>query len=136
VIPTSNAPIIAARMQIGDVANRTGLSLRTIRHYEEVGLLPEAQRSPGGFRLYTEEAVARLRLIKQMKPLDFTLEQMREIIDVRQRLASPRLSHRTRAGLQTTLEEYQRLADDKLDELRRKVANAEAFATHLREPLS
>lgn len=40
-----------ARLQIGGVAERTGLSLRTIRHYEEVGLLPEAERSPGGFRL-------------------------------------------------------------------------------------
>jgi DNA-binding transcriptional MerR regulator len=123
-------------MQIGDVAERTGLSLRTIRHYEEVGLLPEAQRSPGGFRLYTEDAVARLQLVKQMKPLDFTLEQMREILDVRQRLASPRLSDKTRAGLQAKIEDYQRLADDKITELRRKVANAEAFAAHLRAPLS
>ena len=40
-------------LQIGDVADRTGLSLRTIRHYEEVGLLPEPRRSPGGFRLYS-----------------------------------------------------------------------------------
>ncbi len=123
-------------MQIGDVAERTGLSLRTIRHYEEVGLLPEARRSPGGFRLYTDDAVARLQLIKQMKPLDFTLEQMREILDVRHRLASPRLSEKTRAALQATLEDYQRLADDKLAELRRKIANAEAFAAHLREPLT
>lgn len=134
--PTSHAPSTATLMQIGDVAERTGLSLRTIRHYEEVGLLPEAQRSPGGFRLYTEDAVTRLLLIKQMKPLDFTLEQMREILDVRQRLASPRRSDKTRAGLQATLEDYQRLADDKLTELRRKVEHAEAFAAHLREPLS
>ena len=40
------------RMQIGDVAERTGLSLRTIRYYEEIGLLPAASRSAGGFRLY------------------------------------------------------------------------------------
>lgn len=134
--PTTSAPSTATLMQIGDVAERTGLSLRTIRHYEEVGLLPEAQRSPGGFRLYTEDAVARLLLLKQMKPLDFTLEQMREILEVRQRLANPRLSEKTRAGLEATLEAYQRLADDKLRELRRKVANAEAFAAHLREPLA
>ncbi len=42
-------------MQIGDVAERTGLSLCTIRHYEDVGLSLEAQRSAGGFRLYTED---------------------------------------------------------------------------------
>jgi DNA-binding transcriptional MerR regulator len=87
------------RMQIGDVAERTGLSLRTIRHYEEVGLLPEAQRSAGGFRLYTDDAVARLLLIKRMKPLDFSLDEMRDLIEVRDRLASPRLSAKTRASL-------------------------------------
>lgn len=135
-MPSAPATSGATLLHIGDVAERTGLSLRTIRHYEEVGLLPEAQRSPGGFRLYTDDTVARLELIKQMKPLDFTLEQMREIIEVRQRLANPRLSEKTRAGLQATLEDYQRLADDKLTELHRRVANAEAFAAHLREPLS
>ncbi|MEO6411510.1 MAG: MerR family transcriptional regulator, partial [Pedococcus sp.] len=67
-------------MKIGDVAERTGLSLRTIRHYEEVGLLREAERSAGGFRLYGEDAVARLLLVKRMKPLDFSLGEMRDLI--------------------------------------------------------
>ena len=67
------------RMQIRDVAERTGLSLRTIRHYEEVGLLPAASRSTGGFRLYSDEALERLLVIKQMKPRGFSLDQMREL---------------------------------------------------------
>src|SRR5689334_24291559 len=123
-------------MQIGDVAERTGLSLRTIRHYEEVGLVTVQQRSPGGFRLYGGDAVERLLLIKQMKPLDFTLEQMREMLEIRDRLASPRLSAKTRAGLLDKLSSYQILVEHNLIELRRKVANAEAFAAQLREPVA
>lgn len=57
--------------QIGEVAERTGLSLRTIRYYEEVGLITPSARSQGGFRLYTEEDIARLGVVKAMKPLDF-----------------------------------------------------------------
>jgi MerR family transcriptional regulator, copper efflux regulator len=119
-------------LQIGDVAELTGLSLRTIRHYEDVGLLPPAQRSPGGFRLYTHHGVERLLLVKQMKPLDFTLEEMADIIGIRERLASPRLSRTTRAGLLTRLEQYQQLADTKLAELTRKVDHATTFAAELR----
>lgn len=122
-------------MQIGDVAERTGLSLRTIRYYEEVGLLPDTQRSQGGFRLYTEDAVSRLLLVKQMKPLDFTLEEMREIIELRERLSSPRLSIRTRAGLTARLDHYQQLADAKLTDLEGRLRNARAFAETLGEPL-
>jgi DNA-binding transcriptional MerR regulator len=67
-------------MQIGEVAERTGLSLRTIRYYGEVGLAEPSARSQGGFRLYTEDDVARLLLIGQMKPLGLSLEQMRELL--------------------------------------------------------
>ena len=122
-------------MQIGDVAERTGLSLRTIRHYEEVDLLPDPQRSQGGFRLYTEDAVQRLLLVKQMKPLDFTLEEMREILELRERLANQRLSARTRAGLQGRLEHYQQLADAKLDELEQRLRSARKFTDELRDTL-
>ncbi len=123
-------------MQIGDVAEIVGLSLRTIRHYEEVGLLPEAKRSQGGFRLYTNDAVQRLLLIKQMKPLDFTLEEMRDMLEIRERLRNPRLSTRTRAGLVEQLAVYENLVNTKLAALRQDVSNAQAFAAQLREALS
>ncbi len=67
-------------MQIGEVAERTGLSLRTIRYYGEVGLAEPSARSQGGFRLYTEDDVQRLLLLRQMKPLGLSLEQMRELL--------------------------------------------------------
>jgi len=66
--------------QIGEVAARTGLSLKSIRYYEEMGLLT-SQRSLGGFRLYTDRAVERVRLIMHMKPLDFSLAEMKELLD-------------------------------------------------------
>lgn len=69
-------------MQIGEVAARTGLSLRTIRHYEEVGLVLPSARSAGGFRLYTEGDVARLDLVMRMKPLDLTLEEVRDALEL------------------------------------------------------
>ncbi len=131
----STASSTDASMQIGDVAERTGLSLRTIRHYEEVGLLPESPRTQGGFRLYGEDAVRRLLLVKQMKPLGFTLEEMREIVELRETLAGARLSERTRTTVLARLDHYQALADATLADLRRRLRSAERFARELHKPL-
>ena len=74
-------------MHIGAVATRTGLSLRTLRHYDDIGLLRPSGRSEGGFRLYTEDDVDRVLVIRRMKPLGFTLEEMtaamRDLEDLR-----------------------------------------------------
>jgi MerR family copper efflux transcriptional regulator len=63
-------------MHIGEVAARTELSLRSLRHWDDVGLLRPSGRSEGGFRLYTEEDVEKILLIRRMKPLGFSLEEM------------------------------------------------------------
>ena len=68
-------------MQIGELAERVGLSLHTVRHYDEIGLVQPSRRSEGGFRLYSEEDLARFLLIKPMKPLGFSLEEMRSLLD-------------------------------------------------------
>jgi MerR family transcriptional regulator, copper efflux regulator len=68
--------------QIGTVAERVGLSLRTIRHYEEVGLVIPSGRSSGGFRLYTDADIERLAQVKAMKPLGFTLEETSELLEL------------------------------------------------------
>ena len=73
-------PTRTRSMQIGEIAQRTDLSLRTLRHYDEVGLLRPSGRSDGGFRLYTEEDLERLQIIRRMKPLGFTLEEMVEVM--------------------------------------------------------
>jgi DNA-binding transcriptional MerR regulator len=72
--------MIDNHFQIGEVAHEVGLSLRTIRYYEELGLVSPSGRSEGGFRLYTTDDVARLSLVKALKPLGMPLETMRELI--------------------------------------------------------
>ena len=69
-------------MHIGELAEKTGLSLRTIRHYDEVGLLKPTGRTDGGFRLYTQGDFSRLMLIRRMKPLGFPLEEMTDLLRV------------------------------------------------------
>jgi MerR family copper efflux transcriptional regulator len=67
-------------MQIGEVATRTELSLRSLRHWEEVGLLTPSGRTDGGFRLYTESDVDKILVIRRMKPLGFTLDEMKAVM--------------------------------------------------------
>ncbi|MFB9740240.1 MerR family transcriptional regulator [Pseudonocardia sulfidoxydans] len=69
-------------LQIGEVAGRVGLSLRTIRHWDEVGLVVPSARSVGGFRLYTDADVERLQLVKSLKPLNLTLDQIRDLVQL------------------------------------------------------
>lgn len=69
-------------MRIGELAERSGLSLRTIRHYDDVGILPATARTEGGFRVYTENDLERLIVIRRMKPLGFTLEEMTDLLAV------------------------------------------------------
>src|SRR5687768_14607307 len=63
-------------MHIGEVAERTDLSLRSLRHWDEVGLLRPSGRTEGGFRVYTEEDVEKILVVRRMKPLGFSLEEM------------------------------------------------------------
>lgn len=72
----------AELMQIGEVAERAGLSLRTLRHYDEIGLLTPSARSEGGFRLYTDDDLARLLVIRRMKPLGYSLEDMHDLMEL------------------------------------------------------
>ncbi|MDJ0348304.1 MerR family DNA-binding transcriptional regulator [Cryobacterium sp. PH29-G1] len=76
------APATAGTMHIGELAEKTGLSLRTIRHYDEIGLLKASGRTEGGFRLYTQEDHSRLILIRRMKPLGFSLEEMMALLKI------------------------------------------------------
>lgn len=69
-------------MHIGELAENTGLSLRTIRHYDEVGLLKPSGRTEGGFRLYSQEDHSRLLLIRRMKPLGYSLREMTELLSI------------------------------------------------------
>ncbi|MFF8537515.1 MerR family transcriptional regulator [Streptomyces sp. SAS_267] len=119
-------------MQIGEVAARTELSLRTIRHYEETGLVVPSARSQGGFRLYTETDVARLMVIRRMKPLGFTLEQMRDLLEATDRLDGGEvLSVEERESLLDRVRGYERAATEQVEKLRVQLARAEDFAATL-----
>ncbi|PXY17044.1 MerR family transcriptional regulator [Prauserella flavalba] len=121
-------------MQIGEVAERTGLSLRTIRHYEEVGLVTPDTRSQGGFRLYTAADLRRLGLIRQMKALGFKLDEMRELLS----LLAPDLAD-SAAGKPTeeqrldSLRGFSRTADRRCGELRARLSAAREFLATLQE---
>lgn len=111
-------------MHIGELAERTGLSLRTIRHYDEVGLLPASGRTDGGFRVYAENDVERLILIKQMKPLGFSLEEMAEILDL---LASLETSDELTSAKDEKLGAFMERARVQRAKMARNLAQADDF---------
>lgn len=122
-------------MQIGEVAARTELSLRTIRHYEETGLVAPSARSQGGFRLYTETDVQRLMVVRRMKPLGFTLEQMRDLLDATDRLDGDDALDDEREALLDRVRAYERAATEQVEKLRVQLRRAEDFAATLRARL-
>lgn len=124
--------MVGLHMQIGEVATRTGLSLRTIRYYEEVGLVAPTARTEGRFRLYTETDVARLMLIKRMKPLEFALEEIRELLGLLDSLDSGSLTSAERAPLMERLAMYHTAALERCTQLRAQLEQAEQFAADIR----
>jgi MerR family copper efflux transcriptional regulator len=127
----------ARLMQIGEVSDRIGLSLPTIRHYDQAGLVVPSARSQGGFRLYTEEDVDKLRVIKRMKPLGFSLEEMRELLDSLQALEHPETvaDLELEAGLVARLGEFEEAAQSRCRQLREQLAMAEEYAAGIRSRL-
>ncbi len=118
-------------LQIGEVADRAGLSLRTVRYYEETGLLEPAKRTEGGFRLYTAEHVDRLGLIKRMKPLGFTVQQMRELLDARDTLRDEHAGRAAHERARERLAAFAAIAADACDGLREKLARGDEFVEQL-----
>ena len=115
-------------MQIGEAAERVGLSIRTIRHYEEAGLIVPSARSDGGFRLYTEPDLDRLRVVKRMKPLGFTLDEMRDLLALLDALT---LGTGDRESLLKQLAGFHEAALERVGTLRRQLEMAEGFAQQM-----
>jgi DNA-binding transcriptional MerR regulator len=120
-------------MQIGEVATRVGLSLRTIRHWDEVGLVVPSKRSAGGFRLYTEADIDRLVLVKTLRPLDFSLEQLRDLLATMDALEDdlgddPRIT----AELAGRLAVFRTAVDSRVEALRAQVQGLEMLSRELR----
>lgn len=69
-------------LSIGALARRTGTRVQTIRYYEQIGLMPEAGRTAGGQRRYSEAELDRLAFIRHARELGFPLEDIRELLDL------------------------------------------------------
>lgn len=121
-------------LQIGEVADRVGLSLRTVRYYEEVELLTPTTRSEGGFRLFDQTQVDRLLLIKKMKPIGMSLDDMRLLLDARESLLRAETKSQT-AEAGERLEEFVVIAEERCQELETQLDGARDLAAQIREEL-
>jgi DNA-binding transcriptional MerR regulator len=101
--------------RIGEIAERLGMTERTIRYYEELGLLDSVKRADGGRRVYTDDDVRRLKFIQKLKVLGLSLQEMHELDRLYRRHRSnrevlPRLIELLDAHLGTTEERLSELA--------------------------
>lgn len=81
--------------KIDDVAKECGLTKRAIRYYEEIGLIPPPERSEGGFRLYTDQHIERLKQIINVRDvLGFSLQEVQEYISISNAFEERRLEYR------------------------------------------
>jgi Cu(I)-responsive transcriptional regulator len=94
---------MTASMNIGQAAQAAGVSPKMIRHYEQIGLLPEAARSDAGYRRYGERDVSVLRFIRQSRRLGFAMTQIAELLGL--------WSNRARASREVRALALQHVAD-------------------------
>ncbi|EYC52623.1 MerR family transcriptional regulator [Hylemonella gracilis str. Niagara R] len=106
-------------MNIGDAAKAAGVSPKMIRHYEQTGLLPEAERSESGYRLYGKREVSVLRFIRQSRRLGFSMPQIAELI------GQWGDSHRTSLQVKTIALRHLSYLEEKLQEIAEMKAGLE-----------
>lgn len=80
-----------SHVRIGDLADRLNITTRTIRYYEEIGLMESPDRIERGVRVYDEQAVIRLKFILKLKELGLSLKEMHELADIYREQPSPDL---------------------------------------------
>jgi DNA-binding transcriptional MerR regulator len=114
-------------LHIGEVAARTDLSLRSLRHWEEVGLLQPSGRSDGGFRLYTEADVDKILVIRRMKPLGFSLDEMKAVMTDIETLADPDVAEDAGSAARLRLVATQQDASRRREKLVAQLAMADEF---------
>jgi DNA-binding transcriptional MerR regulator len=114
--------MMTGQLQIGALAKRAALTVDAIRFYERRQSLPKSLRSPGGFRLYSTDDVARLQFIREMHGLGFCLREIREMIDLR--------THKVDA-----CESVRELLKRKLADVRAKLRELQALESELTNDL-
>ena len=101
-----------AYLQIGEVAERTGVTQRTLRFYEEKGLLRPPTRMDGGFRLYSEDDVTRVEHIRQLQNLlGVTLAEIKEMVDAEEVLQELKAQYRPEADVSEKRRQLQKAID-------------------------
>jgi DNA-binding transcriptional MerR regulator len=116
-----------AAWKVGELARRTGLSVRTLRYYDEIGLLSPPRRSEGGHRLYTAEDVVRLQRIKSLAQLGFTLREVRGCLD-RPDFPLERVVRLHLARLKEKIELQRRLCD-RLERVSSRLSSGEEISS-------
>jgi len=106
-------------MQIGVLAKRAGLNPRTIRYYEQIGVLPAAPRTQSGYRQYTDRDRERLAFIRNAQALGVTLDEIREVLAFRDRGVSP-------------CPYVSKLIDTKVEEIQDRIRGLQLLAGDLR----
>lgn len=111
--------------RIGELARKTGKTERTLRFYEEMDLLAPVDRTPGGFRLYGEDAELRIHWIERLQDLGFSLVEIREFLEGVRRQPSP----------STAMASLREFYGQKLEETRDKLARLVRLERELQESL-
>ena len=107
-------------MEIHELEARTGVRAKTIRYYEQAGVLPPPQRKPNGYREYDGNDVERLKFVAGARQLDFSLDDIAEILALRDRREAPcrvvlDLLEQKAREIARRIEELQKLETDLLD---------------------
>ena len=109
-------------MQIGQMAKKAGVSVQTVRYYERQGLLPDPGRKASGYRIFGDRDLSRLLFIRQAKKLGFSLEEIREILHMREHGQCP-------CGIAL------RLAEQHLQSVERQIQQLSRFRDELRRAI-
>ncbi len=116
-------------MRIGDLARKAGTTMRTIRYYEQLGLIAPAARTRGGFRLYEEEELRKLRLIKSLQLGQTPLARVKAFFEARRR---GKAASEIAGGLSRLLETELREVEERLAQFRAMQASLQETIEILR----
>ncbi len=105
-------------MNIGDASRASGVSVKMVRHYESIGILPRAARTQGNYRLYGPNEVHTLRFIRRARDLGFSMEDIRELLGLWQDKSRRSASVKRIVGVH-------------VDGLKRKIAELESMVKTL-----